>query len=45
MTQRDGVGGGEGGEEGRGHMYNYGRLALLYGRNPHNCKIVFVIFK
>ena len=35
-------GGGEGGEEGRGHMYNYGRLALLYGRNPHNVVKLFL---
>ena len=35
MTRRGGLGGG-GGSGRREHLYNYGRYALLHGRNRHS---------
>ena len=36
-----------GGPRGRGHMYNYGRFMLMYGRKQHNicCKAIILQLK
>ena len=47
-TTRVGPGGRrEGGPKGRGHMYNYGRFMLMYGRKQHNicCKAIILQLK
>ena len=47
-TTRVGPGGRrEGGPRGRGHMYNYGRFMLMYGRKQHNicCKAIILQLK